>query len=205
MKRLAPLALLVAVATASLAEDKGAAAPLPINVFADACVGDWVTVLQRQTSPGSEVRDGPPILVTWTVSRIESGQVTVAMKRSDSANALAMGEVARAQPPTIDRFARLNGAFLDETLSEVSVEDARYPLAGTELDCKKVSWVQTLGTVQIRHVYWLAPRVRALGIVASRTQPLGAAAVPEVQGEVVGWGRAGTTEWGKTADEVGKR
>ncbi len=189
------VAALVAFAAPVSAQEKArkdTTTRLPVNAFADAKEGDWSTYVVTMKVKDMDDRTTQ---MTWRVASVgEDGAVKVTNETTGREPHDHRGSpFSTKEAPTIAKFC-LDDHFTVE--GEPKAEKVSHE--GQEFDCTRLTVIADGG--KTKWTLWLAPGVKACGIVTSTVAVEGRS----IEIKLGGYGAKGATTWGKTPEDVKK-
>lgn len=203
--------LLVALPLAMVAgQDKKSSARLPLNPFAKAAKGDWCVLKKSTKTSSAGVDMAGSFFVSLTVKEIKGDQVVIAHhQQTESGRNPTDSELtlSRKQPPSVNEYVL---GLRDSKIDQVKVKDDKHASGGREFDCKQLDFTTKDEGGEGVETIWISERVKGYGLVARKSQwQTGtgkSASKITTTVEVVGFGSAGKTEWGRSfADLLGEK
>jgi serine/threonine protein kinase len=183
---------------------------LPLNVLPGAKEGDWTFFAGHSIRKGSDIR-GIKAFHVHVVEKTAKDSVTFGETGSQT---LPLGEMTSRVTFAARSASTIALCNLPELLLETkritrnSVEDATYEIGSEQFSCKKACYTLSDSRDVWKLSVWMSPRVKGSGIVAFelRTSILSDQTNDEQGRRLVlaGYGSKGTTEWGKSPDELAR-
>ncbi len=178
------------------APKQAGAHPAPLELFADAKVGDWYAY--RVVNAGS-LGGIQSTVLTW-VTAVDASTVTRTWRgRLDTT-----GDEHSGHPETFPRagltLERLDGDDIGGwTLADLAVTDDVHVVGDHRFACKKIAFASSDPMFARKHTHsdlWISAEVPAGGLVAKREEQHLDAMTFVITEELIGFGTASGTTWG---------
>ncbi|MBI3726586.1 hypothetical protein HY251_21890 [bacterium] len=191
-------------------KDEGRDTKLPFNPFANVKPGEWVTFVahvhrERVPPQAADVN----VYTTWTVIPNPTEQGKLRLKAVQKGPGRPPTDLEKDLPTgdmTLGQFMAIFGVPDEAKLSDVKCEDAKLTVNGKEFSGKKISFEGGMVGRRAKEILTISTDVRCSFVQHEIIGPDAGDGKPEmsVKEEVLGFGTADKTEWGKSPEEVSK-